>query len=78
MTRCIALLRGVNVGRATRIAMAEWRRQLATLGLRDVGIADSALVQARGRVTGASATARNRATVGKLQALVSGARDTEG
>jgi uncharacterized protein (DUF1697 family) len=36
MTQRIALLRGINVGRAKRIAMAELRRQLEALGLRDV------------------------------------------
>jgi uncharacterized protein (DUF1697 family) len=36
MTTCIALLRGINVGRAKRIAMADLRRLLADLGYADV------------------------------------------
>jgi len=36
MTRCIALLRGVNVGKAKRIPMAELRDLLEDLGLTDV------------------------------------------
>ena len=36
MTECIALLRGVNVGRAKRIAMAELRSLFVELGHRDV------------------------------------------
>ncbi len=36
MTQCIALLRGINVGRAKRIAMAELRESLEELGFSDV------------------------------------------
>ncbi len=36
MTECIALLRGVNVGRAKRIAMAELRSLFLELGHKDV------------------------------------------
>ena len=36
MTRCIALLRGINVGRAKRIAMADLRELVASLGYTDV------------------------------------------
>jgi uncharacterized protein (DUF1697 family) len=36
MTQCIALLRGINVGRAKRIAMAELRELIAELGFSDV------------------------------------------
>jgi len=36
MTECIALLRGVNVGRAKRIAMAELRSLFVELGHKDV------------------------------------------
>lgn len=36
MTRCIALLRGINVGRAKRIAMADLRGLLEDLGYADV------------------------------------------
>jgi len=36
MATCIALLRGVNVGRANRLAMAELRRLLEALGYSDV------------------------------------------
>lgn len=36
MTRCVALLRGVNVGRAKRLPMAELRALLEDLGFRDV------------------------------------------
>ena len=36
MTRCVVLLRGVNVGRANRVAMADFRRVLERLGARDV------------------------------------------
>lgn len=36
MTRCVALLRGINVGRAKRIAMADLRRLFADLGFADV------------------------------------------
>ena len=36
MTRCAVLLRGVNVGRANRIAMADFRSVLEELGCRDV------------------------------------------
>ena len=34
--RCVALLRGINVGRAKRIAMADLRKQLASLGYENV------------------------------------------
>lgn len=34
--RFVALLRGVNVGGAKRVPMAEWREQLEQLGYRDV------------------------------------------
>lgn len=37
MTACIALLRGINVGRAKRIAMAELRDLVAGLGYTGVG-----------------------------------------
>jgi uncharacterized protein (DUF1697 family) len=36
MKRCVALLRGINVGRANRIAMADLRDLLASLGYRNV------------------------------------------
>ena len=36
MTRHIALLRGINVGRAKRIAMADLRELLASMGYTDV------------------------------------------
>lgn len=36
MTRCAVLLRGVNVGRGNRIAMADLRALLERLGCRDV------------------------------------------
>ena len=36
MTRCVALLRGINVGRAKRIAMADLRALVAGLGFTDV------------------------------------------
>ncbi len=36
MTQCIALLRGINVGRAKRIAMAELRELIEALGFSDV------------------------------------------
>ena len=36
MTRCVVLLRGVNVGRANRIAMADFRAALEQLGCSDV------------------------------------------
>jgi uncharacterized protein (DUF1697 family) len=36
MTQCIALLRGINVGRAKRIAMAELRELIEELGFSDV------------------------------------------
>ena len=36
MTAYVALLRGVNVGKAKRVPMAEWRRQLEALGYGDV------------------------------------------
>lgn len=36
MSRCVALLRGINVGRAKRIAMAELRALLDGLGYSDV------------------------------------------
>ncbi len=36
MTRCVALLRGINVGRAKRVAMADLRRLVAGLGHADV------------------------------------------
>ena len=36
MTRCIALLRGINVGRAKRIAMADLRRLVESLGHTEV------------------------------------------
>jgi uncharacterized protein (DUF1697 family) len=36
MTAFVALLRGVNVGKAKRVAMAEWRAQLEALGYTEV------------------------------------------
>lgn len=36
MTRCVALLRGINVGRAKRIAMADLRALVEGLGFTDV------------------------------------------
>jgi uncharacterized protein (DUF1697 family) len=36
MTACVALLRGINVGRAKRIAMADLRRLFVDLGYADV------------------------------------------
>ncbi len=36
MTRCIALLRGINVGRARRLAMADLRRIVLDLGASEV------------------------------------------
>ena len=36
MTECVALLRGINVGRAKRIAMAELRGLVAELGFTNV------------------------------------------
>ena len=36
MTRCVALIRGINVGRAKRIAMAELRALVERLGYGDV------------------------------------------
>lgn len=36
MTRCVALLRGVNVGGRNRLPMADWRALLETRGYRDV------------------------------------------
>ena len=36
MTQCIALLRGINVGRAKRIAMADLRTLVEELGFRNV------------------------------------------
>lgn len=36
MTRCVALLRGINVGDATRIAMADLRNLLEGLGFSEV------------------------------------------
>jgi uncharacterized protein (DUF1697 family) len=36
MTRCIALLRGINVGKAKRLAMADLRALCAELGYTDV------------------------------------------
>ena len=36
MTECIALIRGINVGRAKRIAMADLRRMVEELGYRNV------------------------------------------
>ena len=36
MTECIALIRGINVGRAKRIAMADLREVVAGLGTRNV------------------------------------------
>jgi Protein of unknown function (DUF1697) len=36
MTECIALLRGINVGRAKRIAMADLRGLLVDLGDKEV------------------------------------------
>ena len=35
-TRCVALLRGINVGRAKRLAMADLRQLAEALGWRDV------------------------------------------
>lgn len=36
VVRCVALLKGVNVGRAKRVAMADLRAMLGDLGYRDV------------------------------------------
>ncbi len=36
MTRYVALLRGVNIGKAKRVPMAEFRKLLAALGHTDV------------------------------------------
>jgi len=36
MTRCVALLRGINVGRARRVAMADLRRLVEELGFTEV------------------------------------------
>ena len=36
MTRCVALLRGINVGKAKRVAMADLRALVEGLGYRDV------------------------------------------
>ncbi|MDT9000004.1 DUF1697 domain-containing protein [Paucibacter sp. APW11] len=36
MTRWLALLRGINVGKARRMAMADWRELLQAQGCRDV------------------------------------------
>src|SRR5437773_1280450 len=39
MTRFVALIRGINVGRAKRVAMADLRRTIEKLGYRDVATA---------------------------------------
>lgn len=60
MTRCVALLRGINVGRAKRIAMADLRDLLEGLGFSDVRTllnSGNAVFEAprlnRGRITSA-------------------------
>jgi uncharacterized protein (DUF1697 family) len=84
MTECIALLRGINVGRAKRIAMAQlrallkesWAPDALAIGPKaaylwcDAGVLDSKLSQMFARRAGETVTTRNWATVLKLQAAL--------
>src|SRR5918995_369812 len=52
MTQCIALLRGINVGRAKRVAMADLRSLIEGLGFSEVRTllnSGNAVFQATGR-----------------------------
>ncbi len=58
-TRMVALLRGVNVGKAKRVAMADLRTMVADLGYRDVAtLLNSGNVVFNGRGTTAAAAKR--------------------
>ena len=64
MTTFVALLRGVNVGKAKRVAMADWRAQLEGLGYRDVRTllnSGNAVFRATGRSAAKHAAAIARA-----------------
>ena len=64
MTTFVALLRGVNVGKAKRVAMADWRAQLEGLGYRDVRTllnSGNAVFRATGRSADRHAAAISRA-----------------
>lgn len=64
MTRQIALLRGINVGANSRVAMADLRALLSGAGYEDVNTLGQS-----GNVVGVVVTARNWNTVTKLLAL---------
>jgi uncharacterized protein (DUF1697 family) len=64
VTTCIAFLRGINVGKAKRIAIADLRALVA------VAASESKLWKAFERATEAGATARNWTTMLKLRANV--------
>ena len=64
MTTFVALLRGVNVGKAKRVAMADWRAQLEGLGYQDVRTllnSGNAVFRATGRSAVRHAAAISRA-----------------
>lgn len=66
MPRYLALLRGVNVGRAQRVPMAAWREQLIGLGYTGVSTvlnSGNAVFDAAGRATAASHAGRIRAAL---------------
>lgn len=66
MPRFIALLHGVNVGRAQRVPMAVWREQLSGLGYTGVSTvlnSGNAVFDAAGRATAASHASRIRAAL---------------
>jgi uncharacterized protein (DUF1697 family) len=68
MTECVALLRGINVGRAKRVAMADLRDLVAGLGHANV----RTVLNSGNVVFGETAvTTRNWSTVLKLQAATS-------
>jgi uncharacterized protein (DUF1697 family) len=60
MATFVALLRGVNVGRANRVAMADWRAQLESLGYKSVETllnSGNAVFESAGRSTAKHAEA---------------------
>ncbi len=69
MTRQIVLLRGINVGRAKRIAMADLRKLLEGLGYEEV---TTHLQSGNAVVTSPSTTARTAAAVKKALAAEAG------
>ena len=79
-SRQVALLRGINVGRANRVTMVDLRALFETMGYIDVRTllnsgnvvftSSRAASMAVGRLLGDAVTSRNWATMMKLHSLI--------